>query len=726
MNPDPNGEEGGEKLPAKMMLKSIPRKKLAPIPEPSIVAAAAAAATLARKPIPRRTHLPTTTAKKNAYHSAQQSDREDRSTNSVVPVAAALSGSMQQQQQQHQEPSTFHRLKKKKPKLLGRNKLPLASASAAARMRRPARVAAPSAFDNDDGEDDDDDDMVATSTTASKSRRSSGNNSSSSSNGKPPPSRVSILREDPLIVKINIRNVPFTAGLPVSRVSSRAPKRKRVVYQDWDEDSNSDDYMTEDEQEPLKKPKGASGTDSETAAAAAAVAAGADAVMGAGDAPPQGVLSTLWYSRECFWHIFVMEKVVGWKTRTVFDLVHAETLEPVALDNATAQALQQKTLQDPTVWADARKRMELSRIHPARCPVIMVMAAIQEEQLIQQDRERLEKDPSLALAPPPRTAKYILQATEIREEILLVKWRGRSHMHCSWERAVDIERFDPSNNTARNKIRRFYLSQEVSFGPSWKQVLEVERETAAKIHGHGAAASPDEEPDQEDEFFSPQCLELERILACDENEMNLHVLSKQRALNIRAEQEALRLREEDELKPEEPASDDAKTKATKTLRGMVTGLIDVTKKDEPWDPEDNVRYVVKWKGLPYSEITWEFWRDIKADAVCETEDFWFRQKPPDAEEVHKMTTRVHPHIRDFRKVQASPLYGMSERERPIADLGDGAPMSTDEDEGDADGRGFRLRSYQLEGVNWLLFNWWNKRSCILADEMGLGKTCQSM
>ena len=34
--------------------------------------------------------------------------------------------------------------------------------------------------------------------------------------------------------------------------------------------------------------------------------------------------------------------------------------------------------------------------------------------------------------------------------------------------------------------------------------------------------------------------------------------------------------------------------------------------------------------------------------------------------------------------------------------------------------GLSLRDYQLEGVNWLLWNWWHKRSCILADEMGLG------
>jgi chromodomain helicase DNA binding protein 8 len=35
--------------------------------------------------------------------------------------------------------------------------------------------------------------------------------------------------------------------------------------------------------------------------------------------------------------------------------------------------------------------------------------------------------------------------------------------------------------------------------------------------------------------------------------------------------------------------------------------------------------------------------------------------------------------------------------------------------------GLNLRDYQLEGVNWLLWNWWLRRPCILADEMGLGE-----
>ncbi|THH02604.1 hypothetical protein EW026_g282 [Hermanssonia centrifuga] len=35
-----------------------------------------------------------------------------------------------------------------------------------------------------------------------------------------------------------------------------------------------------------------------------------------------------------------------------------------------------------------------------------------------------------------------------------------------------------------------------------------------------------------------------------------------------------------------------------------------------------------------------------------------------------------------------------------------------------------LMPFQIDGVNWLCNNWWNRQHCILADEMGLGKTVQ--
>ncbi|KAI0094367.1 SNF2 family N-terminal domain-containing protein [Irpex rosettiformis] len=37
---------------------------------------------------------------------------------------------------------------------------------------------------------------------------------------------------------------------------------------------------------------------------------------------------------------------------------------------------------------------------------------------------------------------------------------------------------------------------------------------------------------------------------------------------------------------------------------------------------------------------------------------------------------------------------------------------------------YKLMPFQVDGVNWLCNNWWNRQHCILADEMGLGKTVQ--
>ena len=37
----------------------------------------------------------------------------------------------------------------------------------------------------------------------------------------------------------------------------------------------------------------------------------------------------------------------------------------------------------------------------------------------------------------------------------------------------------------------------------------------------------------------------------------------------------------------------------------------IYQRDESWDPKDYVRYVVKWKGMQASVVTWESWKDIK-------------------------------------------------------------------------------------------------------------------
>ncbi|XP_042563774.1 chromodomain-helicase-DNA-binding protein 6 isoform X2 [Clupea harengus] len=100
-------------------------------------------------------------------------------------------------------------------------------------------------------------------------------------------------------------------------------------------------------------------------------------------------------------------------------------------------------------------------------------------------------------------------------------------------------------------------------------------------------------------------------------------------------------------------------------------------------------YLVKWCSLSYEEATWELQEDVDPVKIREFEelkklpDMKYVERPPPGQ-WHKLRTS-----RDYRN-------------------------------------GNELREYQLEGMNWLLFNWYNRKNCILADEMGLGKTIQSI
>ncbi|KAL3944902.1 MAG: hypothetical protein SGBAC_000993 [Bacillariaceae sp.] len=602
--------------------------------------------------------------------------------------------------------------------------------------------------------------------SSSQSLHKSASSSSSSHHGfdsnpsrQPQPKKRSgwsnfVVSERPLIIRIPLKGVPMTEGIPsplsqFNKLQEAGRKRKSVSYQELD-DTDSDDYMTEEDErhtkltKKVRRSKKKATTDIQASIAAleevaateiAAVDATSAAAVEAAtpmavddsnvsntefwslnnslsvDAPPPGTLNTLWYSRECFGHVLVVEKILAWKKRPVSTLEWVpETLAPKeeryiqprpVVDPVLAAKWSNMALTNPLITTDPKKRMEVSRLVPAECPIVMTMAVnAQADTTSEKDEGGGEED--VTNKPKPKFRIKALREKD-REEVYLVKWRGRSHLHATWERGSDIIKYDQSKNTARHKIRRFVQSQELIYGKDWRKVLEEERSTAATIHAHGEQASMSEKDAVEEEYYPPACTEVERILACDESEMDMSLFAKQRALNILADQQLLK---EKELNT---------TKRWNSKEGL-----DELLKEIPWDPEDNVRYVVKWKGLPFAEMTWEYWRDIKRDAVDEAEDCWIRQKPPE-QDVIDGKNRPHPHIRDFRKMQESPVFGVRKEKRQVADLG-----QEKEEDGDEAKPGFRLRSYQLEGVNWLLFNWWNKRSCILADEMGLGKTIQSM
>ncbi|XP_040888956.1 chromodomain-helicase-DNA-binding protein 6 [Toxotes jaculatrix] len=106
--------------------------------------------------------------------------------------------------------------------------------------------------------------------------------------------------------------------------------------------------------------------------------------------------------------------------------------------------------------------------------------------------------------------------------------------------------------------------------------------------------------------------------------------------------------------------------------------------------EEVTHYLVKWCSLSYEEATWELQEDLDPEK-----------------------------IKEFEEIQKLPA-DLRHTERPPPEKWQKLENSRDYRNGN------QLREYQLEGMNWLLFNWYNRKNCILADEMGLGKTIQSI
>jgi chromodomain-helicase-DNA-binding protein 7 len=116
-------------------------------------------------------------------------------------------------------------------------------------------------------------------------------------------------------------------------------------------------------------------------------------------------------------------------------------------------------------------------------------------------------------------------------------------------------------------------------------------------------------------------------------------------------------------------------------------------------------YLVKWKSQQYAEATWEYEEDINQDHKVLERFYHFRTPPP----VNKRKPPPKPSMRNFTKIE------------PPTALEEGKEHET---------RYQRtlsmLRDYQIQGVNWLVFNWYKGQNSILADEMGLGKTVQTV
>ena len=155
-----------------------------------------------------------------------------------------------------------------------------------------------------------------------------------------------------------------------------------------------------------------------------------------------------------------------------------------------------------------------------------------------------------------------------------------------------------------------------------------------------------------------------------------------------------------------------KVKRFKLKREKSANVLDFCGEEEPYNPDyievDRVldssthtdemtnvvtkHFLVKWRSLPYEDCTWELESDVDPLKIKEFEKW---REPPEEEKYYK---RRPQNPKGWKKWDESPAYKNNNK----------------------------LRPYQLEGVNWLLYSWYNGRNCLLADEMGLGKTIQSL
>ena len=116
--------------------------------------------------------------------------------------------------------------------------------------------------------------------------------------------------------------------------------------------------------------------------------------------------------------------------------------------------------------------------------------------------------------------------------------------------------------------------------------------------------------------------------------------------------------------------------------------------EDETDPEDTqglTHYLCKWRSLQYEDATWEVASDVDGEKIAE---FEARREPTQWRKKEKS----RPTAAEWRKANKFPVFKNANE----------------------------LREYQQEGLNWLLFCWFNKQNCILADEMGLGKTIQTL
>ena len=168
---------------------------------------------------------------------------------------------------------------------------------------------------------------------------------------------------------------------------------------------------------------------------------------------------------------------------------------------------------------------------------------------------------------------------------------------------------------------------------------------------------------------------------------------------------------------------DIESQHSQVERIIAERLKEQISEDVNTNTNNQVQFLCKWKGLPYAEASWELEQDVVGipGAWEMVEDFRKREQ-------RCATKAVITAEKARRKISRMGYASLVALQQQPDFLGTWTGPGAD-DKSDSDNTtkplSLKLRDYQLEGLNWMMYAWAKGTNAILADEMGLGKTIQA-
>ncbi len=349
-------------------------------------------------------------------------------------------------------------------------------------------------------------------------------------------------------------------------------------------------------------------------------------------------------------------------------------------------------------------------------PVVSVMANINEDTMVVEkiltsrmgQRELEVENPETTESDPN------FKAPTIEVEEFFVKYKNLSYFHCEWKTEEELEKGD---RRISQKIKRFRQKKDVMnmfdfldeepYNPDYvevdrildvneiEEIIEPYPTNSGTENEDKIEAKETKDDDSQNQITKTDTNEVkdsEEFTSVPKESEKIDSESNVEKIKEELETNEEKLDNDSDDKTQDNSETDLDKKETETKEEVEANeekdkeLNDIEKREENSDKETKEvveapvqtrkvkHYLVKWRALAYEDSTWELEDDLDPLKV---EQFWkFRKPPPKSE----WKPKRRPKPADWKKIEESPVY-----------KGDNT-----------------LREYQLEGLNWLSFCWYNR------------------